>query len=63
MTFNKLIYIHKVVFPKTKTVHYERERNDGLLFVFLGLDTQGITFMASKFSIIRFLCALDEKYR
>ena len=27
--------------------------------VYLGGDTQGITFVASKFAVVSFLCALD----
>ena len=40
-----------------KTVHYEHARIIGGL---LGPDAQGITFMASNFSIIRFLCACSR---
>ena len=42
----------KVVFPKLLTVNYERD--------YLGLDSQGITFVASKFTVVSFLCVFDS---
>ena len=37
---------------------YERAKDDGLL-LFGSPDTGEITFVASKFSVVSFLCALD----
>ena len=45
-------------------MNYERSGDDGLLFI--GSDTHEITFVASKFAVASFLCALDavaKKFR
>ena len=49
----------KVVFPKSLTVTYERVDKWWWIIVFLGSDSQGITFVASKFTVVSFLCVLD----
>ena len=40
-------------------MNYERARDDGLIIVYLGPDTRGIAFVASKFNVVSFLTALD----
>ena len=39
-------------------MNFERTVDDVLLFT-LGLNTQGITFVASKFAVLSSLCALE----
>ena len=41
-----------------QTMNYERARDDGLLFVY-ALILRKLPFVASKFAIMSFLCAVD----